>query len=208
MTREIDAYPLCWPEGWDRTPDHQRQSGAFKGTPGAIRVLLLDEVERFVWGRASGAHNWRQRIILSSNVPLRLDGEPYANAREPDDPGVAIYFPRDSSQDAQQICMACDQYNRVWKNMRALQKTMEALRGIERWGSSQLLDRAFQGFLALPDPDQQTWWEVLGVSRHAGEAEIRSAFREKARVMHPDHGGSAESFKRLNDALQEGLQRR
>ncbi|MCC5608930.1 hypothetical protein LC612_19610 [Nostoc sp. CHAB 5834] len=33
-----------------------------------------------------------KNIIISSNVPTRQDGLPYARHKEPDDPGVAVYF--------------------------------------------------------------------------------------------------------------------
>ena len=33
-------------------------------------------------------------LILSMNVDLRRDGLPYANYKEPIDPGVAVYFNR------------------------------------------------------------------------------------------------------------------
>jgi hypothetical protein len=26
-TREIEAFPLVWPDGWDRTPGHLRKDG-------------------------------------------------------------------------------------------------------------------------------------------------------------------------------------
>jgi hypothetical protein len=42
---------------------------------------------------------------------------------------------------------------------------------------------------------------VLGVGNDAGPAEIRRAFRARALVTHPDHGGDRSAFAELTDAL-------
>ena len=42
---------------------------------------------------------------------------------------------------------------------------------------------------------------VLGVDIDAGPDEIRRAFRARALVAHPDHGGDRHSFAELVDAL-------
>jgi hypothetical protein len=42
---------------------------------------------------------------------------------------------------------------------------------------------------------------VLGVGNDAGPTEIRRAFRARALVTHPDHGGDASTFAELVDAL-------
>jgi curved DNA-binding protein CbpA len=47
-------------------------------------------------------------------------------------------------------------------------------------------------------PDPRT---VLGVAPEAGRDEIRSAYRELARRLHPDHaGGDGEALARVNMA--------
>jgi hypothetical protein len=42
---------------------------------------------------------------------------------------------------------------------------------------------------------------VLGVGNDAGPDEIRRAFRARALVVHPDHGGNRAAFAELTDAL-------
>ena len=45
------------------------------------------------------------------------------------------------------------------------------------------------------------YYEVLGVPREASQAEIRNAYRNLAKTLHPDHpGGSAEKFSRIQEA--------
>ena len=45
------------------------------------------------------------------------------------------------------------------------------------------------------------YYEVLGVRRGASQAEIRNAYRNLAKSLHPDHpGGSAEKFSRIQEA--------
>ncbi len=48
----------------------------------------------------------------------------------------------------------------------------------------------------------EDYYAVLGVSKTAGEDEIKRAFRKKAHELHPDKGGDAEKFKKLNEAYQ------
>ena len=76
----IEPFPLNWIPGKLRTPSHQRKQSQFQVSFAKARDGLLLELSRL------GASN----IIISSNVQTRKDGLPYANFREPDDPGVAV----------------------------------------------------------------------------------------------------------------------
>jgi hypothetical protein len=42
---------------------------------------------------------------------------------------------------------------------------------------------------------------VLGVGNDAGPVEIRRAFRNRALVTHPDHGGRGDAFAEIVEAL-------
>lgn len=185
----MEAYPLHWPQGRQRTPVHKRVHSRFDMNPDRARRDLRLEAERH--GR---------QVVLSTNIELRRDGEPYASRRAPDDTGVAVYFLRKGRP----VCFACDQYREVWENMRAICKTLEAMRGIERWGSAEMLNRAFTGFEALPSPDMvtpspnKTWWEILGVTAGATRSEITDAWKEKCRA---NGGASVE----LNSAKEAAL---
>ncbi|MEE8602874.1 molecular chaperone DnaJ [Euzebya tangerina] len=45
-------------------------------------------------------------------------------------------------------------------------------------------------------------YEVLGVSKEASDADIKKAYRQKARELHPDQGGDEEHFKELTAAYE------
>jgi hypothetical protein len=189
-----EAYPLYWPEGYKRTRSRGRSK--FKTGFGAARNLLFAELGRM------GA----SRIILSTSIPLRNDGLPRANTR-PDggDTGVAVYFHRKGKP----MVLACDKYDRSEDNIYAIAKTIDAMRGIERWGSSEMLERAFTGFKALnSENDGESWWSILGCTATSSADEINAAYKAKIRVAHPDAGGSHEAMTRINIARDQALNER
>lgn len=190
-----EAYPLYWPQGWPRTPAHKRQQSRFD--PAGLTAeskKIVEELHRL------GA----RYVVVSTNVELRRDGLPYSGRRTPDDTGVAVYF----EYEGRPQCIPCDRWKRVEENARAVWKSIEALRGLERWGAKSFVDAAFTGFQALPSPDASNtphWSDVLGASRDASPAEINSAWRDKARKAHPDGGGSDAEMARLNEARADAL---
>lgn len=141
--------------------------------------------------------------VISTNLEVRGDGLPYSRQRPITDHGVAVYFTRKGHQ----MVFACDRWDRIEHNMRAITKTIEAMRGIERWGSSDLMERAFAGFEALPAPDP--WWRVLGLAHpNPTRSEIVIAYRKASQSAHPDRpGGSHDKMAALNAARDEGLAR-
>lgn len=195
MTERPDQrYPLKWPDGWKRTAAWQRAPSPFKNnsTDKAFRELM-DELGRL------GA----RRIIISSNLKLRNDGAPYSQQPRNDDEGIAVYF----SRKGKDMVLACDKFAKREDNMRAITKTIDAIRGIERWGSSDMMERAFTGFaqLAAPAPELR-WWEVLDIRRDtADESTVTTAYRRKRSEHHPDNGGSVEAFNQVEKAYAEGL---
>ena len=46
------------------------------------------------------------------------------------------------------------------------------------------------------------YFAVLGLSAQASLAEIRRAYRQRARRLHPDHGGDTRAFIELTRAYQ------
>ncbi len=138
-------------------------------------------------------------MVLSTNLRLRNDGYPYSKQAQPIDKGAAVYF----MHKGKQMCFACDRWDSIQDNIYAVAMTIEALRGIERWGSGDMVNQAFSGFVALPAPKRAE--EVLGVRAGASHDEIETAWREKAKRYHPDKGGSVEAMQEINDARKRLL---
>lgn len=185
------AFPLSWPAGKPRTPAHRRQRSKFDVSSFAVvRDNLLTELRRL------GA----KQIVLSTNVETRGDGLPYANRRQPDDAGAAVFF---VDRKGRQLAFACDRWDKIEDNLRAIEKTIEALRGVERWGSGDMLEAAFTGFLALPAAATRRWFDVFNVPAHTPTNEVSDAYRRALMVAHPQRGGSNEAFHEVEQAWRE-----
>lgn len=209
MTETISAFPLFWPAGWPRTPGHGRTAARFgtrerRGGDSLARardVTVADATQRVL---AELGRMGAREIIVSTNLALRRDGLPRSDQREPADPGVAVYWTDRTGADR---CMAVDRYTKTAGNLAALAATLEAMRAIERHGGAEILDRAFTGFTALPPPSAaaraEPWWEVLGISQDAHPVNVEAAYRRRRAEAHPDRGGSAEAFGRVQRAFEQ-----
>lgn len=189
------AYPLQWPGSWPRTPDHERSQSSYRQLNFAVtRDQLVHEVEMM-------DPDW---FAISSNIPLKSNGMPYANTAEPSDPGVAVYW----QVDAKPLVVACDRWELVVENLRAILYAISSLRQLERCGASSIIQRAYQGFAALPaaTPQVAHWRIVLGLEQGpVTRAEIEERFRKLARENHPDHGGIHERMAQINAARAAAL---
>lgn len=188
---KIPAFPLQWPVTYKRTESFKRQPSRFKVAATQARDDLFAEARRLT-----------SRFVVSTNIPLRADGHPYADWKEPKDPGVAFYW---EDGDRKRTAMACDQWRTVRENLRAVTQAIEALRMLKRCGADQVLIQVFAG-LALPEhasagSGDPPWWETLGLDPHATQAQIREAFKSRSKALHPDMGGAGgEEWERLNRA--------
>ncbi|PID70698.1 molecular chaperone DnaJ [bacterium DOLZORAL124_38_8] len=48
----------------------------------------------------------------------------------------------------------------------------------------------------------ENYYDILGVKKDASKAEIKKAFRAAAKKHHPDKGGDADTFKKINQAYE------
>ena len=175
-------YPLAWPTGWMRMPDHARKDASFKRYD--KRLSVFDGVQR-VLGELQRLGVNEADVVISANVETRLDGFPRSDRAAPSDPGVCVYWKRQS----QLKCMAIDRYEKVADNLAAVAATLDAMRAIERHGGGTILDRAFNGFTALPAED------------------VQKAYRRLASQHHTDRpGGSHDKMAELNAARDHALQ--
>lgn len=190
----IEAFPLHWPEGRSRTLRAFTKKSNFKpGNRPAEVANVTAELKRL------GARD----IVVSTNVRLRNDGLPYAQDKAPQDQGVAVYFTYAGGQK----CFACDRWATIPENLRAIFKSIEAIRGLERWGSKDFVDAAFTGFAALPNPDRRRpWREVMAPADGLRtRAEMEARYRTLARIRHPDQGGSDTMMAELNAARDDAI---
>ena len=186
------SFPLYWPESWPRTDANRVKKAQFKDrSVFTARKELEFEVHRF------GGRD----LIISSNLELKLDGTPRSGQKQPQDRGVAIFF----SRKGEPMALACDVYSTVEDNLWALVRTLQALRQIERDGSPALINRAFKGFAALPDPENKQWFEGLNVSPEANHSAVKGAYITLARKYHPDNleTGDANQFRMVQQAYEQ-----
>lgn len=186
----MESFPLYWPHYRPRTriPGHSK----FKTRQWESTKALAAELGRL---RASN-------IVISTNVELRNDGLPYANRRAPEDKGVAVYFTRRGKA----LCFACDKWDTVGDNIHAITKTIDSLRAIERWGTGDMMEQAFDGFLALPAPRapvHERWWAVFNLNEQASNENVIAAYKSMAKIYHPDAGGAADKFARIGAAYAD-----
>ena len=179
------AYPLAWPHGWPRTDAYRRERWPSAGVTldGSLKECQAEL-------RRLGATN----IVLSSDCTLGMT--------TPNDPGVVAYC----LYDGMQAAIPCDRWNTVAGNLRAIAKTIEAMRGMERWGAKHMIKAMFQGFTALPEATagQRPWYVVLGLNQNASLAMAEETYRTMAKKAHPDApGGSHEKMAALNAAIAE-----
>lgn len=189
-----------WPAGWPRTNPEDRQHSRFGEksfssygmkpvSMSKARVTLLAELERL------GASS----VVLSTNKELRLDGLPRAGRRTPEDVGVAVYF----ILDGRDQCIPCDKWRRVEDNLWAITKTIEALRGIERWGAKEMVNAAFSGFKALPSPDDVVINYIQYFADCPTKAHAKERYRKLAKELHPDQGGDGSAFQEMKRQYEQ-----
>lgn len=214
----MTKFPLAWPAGWRRTPLSKRKDGRFSKKTTAYRKDWQDAnktVSYSVTGHVTVSEGTKRVLeqlrsfgvqdgdaIISTNLTVRLDGLPRSDQREPENPGVAVYWQR--TGDAQHKVMAIDCYTRVADNLAAIAATLEAMRAIERHGGAMILERAFAGFQCLPAPN--TWRSILGFTEDAGPSldQVRREYRMQSMGSHPDQvGGSEAKQQELNWAMEQ-----
>jgi hypothetical protein len=188
-----------WPiELGERTPRHERtRNNHYEVTLSRAFKKLEEELERL------DVDDFR----YSFDAPSReVDGRPYKNAK-PDDPAFLLRW----TKGGEQFAVGCDAYSRLRDNVRTVglyvnEKRMMESRDVAT-GDSEFSN------LRLPAPDDvearsgRRARDVLDVRPHASREEIREAYREKIKEVHPDNGGTVEAFREVQDARDELLER-
>lgn len=172
---------LDWPDGWPRT-DEPEQS-RFDTPRGVAQNTLAHEL----------------RLMGAAAIVITYNG---GERRPPRDRGVSVYW---TDAGGESRSMACDRWKTRSCNMRALGLSIGALRGLERWGASSIVERAFRGFAALPAGGDD-WRTVLKLGAGPVTVEqVKLRYRELALAAHPDHGGNPHEMQRLTTARAAAL---
>ena len=200
----LTAYPLSWPAHWPRRKIGQRtranfgrvETKQYSYSPNTYRqreqltiaqalTRLRGELDRLA----------ARDVVISTNVELRRDGLPMSGRREPDDPGVAVYF----ALSGQRRCLPCDRWDRTADNLAAVAKHIEAIRGMDRWGVGNV-EAMFAGFKALPGGEGPTIRQAMTSGEAQALLDRYGGIKNAKLKTHPDRGGSAEEFARVMEA--------
>lgn len=155
-----------------------------------------------------------RRAVVETDITegeIRLDGLPYANAK-PRSPRVRLSFDLSGIGPVQ---YPCDTYDSWQDNVRAIAKTLEAQRAMDRYGATRHRQQ-YTGWKALPGG---TTHEVAMTPTSAADlivtmaggiaSEIvrdqgvyRTKYRMAVKACHPDTNGEGftDSFKKLQEA--------
>lgn len=193
----VEAYPLHWPPGRKRCKSRQRAKfhrvvekryANSEGTYSEKQGLTIGDSRDRLYRELQNLG--ARKVIISSNLELKNDGTPRASQREPDDPGIAVYFQFNNTPH----CLSCDSWTRAADNLAAIAKHVEAMRGQLRWGVADIASM-FAGFKALPGaivtPAPMSIDEAYRfIKLHSGAvnviADFENAYRAAAKKLHPD----------------------
>lgn len=163
------AYPLSWPAGFKRYERQDRSRARFGRQNLSGYRDRLSVAEALVRLKTEVDRLKAEDLVVSSNMPTRRDGMPQSRSRQPDDPGVAVYF----NLDGQPHCLPCDKWDRLADNIAAVAAHIDAVRAQERYGVGDL-KHAFAGYKQLPPPEGYEaedivcdWAAILGFPQDA-----------------------------------------
>lgn len=181
-----------------------RKSAQFASTLATTARELAAELDKLK------ARNPRLRVAVTREQ-LYLDGSAIRAGERPFHPGVVLVFDTPEGQ----MTFPCDTYTRWEDNLRAITKTLEALRAIDRWGVTT--GQQYGGFLAIEaarsmpagfSSFEEAWRyleEVAGLPKDVyepPESRLPRLVRAALRRTHPDMGGDPAEFRRVTLAEQ------
>lgn len=208
---EIRFEPLD-PRTWPGAPTPFRTSSRF----GCGYATTVDELQREL--RAVGATSAVIELELHEG-DIRRDGNPYANAK-PASPMVRLSF---EHRKAGPLRFACDRYSTWPENLRAIVKTLEALRAVDRYGATRANEQ-YRGWARLPERAGAPFASAEAAARFLYEAAglefqqegawtrgpraVDALYRAAAGRHHPDKGGDTARMARVNEARAKLLEAR
>jgi hypothetical protein len=211
----IDIQPMAkWPE----KETAERRNAPFKATWANTIETLAFELDKLS-ARSVTLHT------MHSPHDVRLDGKLRGDSTNPKHPGVVLTFEVFEGWDAETdqskyvaMRFPCDTFG-YWKdNVRAVALALEALRKIDRYGVRS--GSQYAGFKALPagdfTVDMTPELAADFIAKAAGMGNVpaiatsiiqnavfgESVYKTAAKALHPDKGGNADEFKKLEIAMR------
>ena len=186
-------------DNWPRQKNNRPKCSPFRSRY-SDTIELLEKELRLIGARKS---------IIQIDLPesqIRNDGLPYSKAR-PIFQGVILSFESKHSP----LRYLTDSFNDWQDNLRAIALGLVALRKVDRYGITKRGEQ-YKGWKQLPagtDAIIDVHDAAEFISKHSGftpldiltNEELRKrAYREAARVLHPDKGGDKNMFVLLQNA--------
>jgi len=186
---------IDWPAGFDRHDPTERETNRSFGTSIA---QTSEEIANEM--RLLDVDTWRAETG-SGGSHTKSNGLPKHSA-SPDDPGFVLRWSKDEADYA----VACDSSPRLRDNMRYCylwvnETRMRSQRPVETGESEFATARLPSGNEDAVEAREPPH-EVLDVPPDADDGEVKKAWRLRAKVAHPDNGGSEERMKRLTEAKE------
>lgn len=196
------------------TPNHARNSSPFGKTWTEVLELLRREL-RAIGFRIGSV------VLQTAHSPrdVRKDGKLRSDVRRPEHPGVVLKFHTYNTAAKRYDLMSfeCDQFTEWKANVRAIADAMEALRKINRYGvtGGGKADAHYEGYKALPSGQIKSSSPHLEhakfIAKYSDYSETQiidekdlavRAYRQALHKLHPDKGGNAEDFHKLQKAKE------
>ncbi|MCV7255647.1 molecular chaperone DnaJ [Mycobacterium hackensackense] len=181
---------------WPRELTRDRQRSPFSATWTSTMTILDRELHHL------GAGRHRADSVLQIALreqDFRLDGMPYARA-VPDHPGVILNIDGNKGP----MSMPCDKFNRWQDNLRAIALSLEALRRVDRYGTTPGNEQ-YRGWLAIeqagsaasPREAAEVLAKAAGlvdVVFDMSHANVTRLYRSAVKAAHPDRNGGDQTL--------------
>jgi hypothetical protein len=191
---------IDWPPEFERTPPKDREP-----YPNGFRVTRSTAFQNVLGELATWDGVTDVQLDSGAEHQKRNPNKPYANASF-EDPGVVVRF----TKDAEEMAAACDRWDNPRDNAQDLYHYLHETRMQEQRGT--VTGQSEYEKLRLPSGNEDVAVAAdppahitLGVSPDASADEVRDAYREKLKTVHPDQGGDTEALKRLKRAKEAML---
>jgi hypothetical protein len=168
-------------------PERTKANCRFKATY-TQTINLLDREARQLGGRDVVV----ELVCESNNIGARG-----GVLRDPKDPSVRITV----TTKKRAINLTCTRFSHWHENLRGCALTLERLRLLEAYGCIRG-DEQYAGFAALPNNSDGRAEAEAFIRQHSGGLSGVEGWRVAAKRLHPDTGGSAELFQKLQDSKQ------